>query len=92
MDDGIGFVGENYFYPQIFSHTTLFLPHIFYDENIFLYSPNIFRWTGLSCRIGGIVNDKENVAIASKEQQLLRDMLRVPDSKGLTVWSDKQAH
>ena len=38
------------------------------------------------------MNDKENVAIASKEQQLLRDMLHVPDSKGLTVWSDKEAH
>ena len=36
--------------------------------------------------VGGV---KTNVAIMSKEEEFLKDLLKVPDDRGLTQWSDK---
>ena len=101
LENEVGFMGFTYFHPQIFSYTTLFSPTVVHDKDklslsltlllslAYLLSLSLsfslFRWTGFRGRIGGILIDKENVAITSKEQQMLKDMLRVPDSKGLTV-------
>ena len=38
--------------------------------------------------VGGIEMDKQNVAIAAKEQSMLKDLMQVPDEQGLTVWGD----
>ena len=88
MVDCHNFDPQIFFPPQIF----LSLPTILQDHNIFCNSSTIFRRYNFCGSVGGIVNNKENIAIASKEQQMLKDMLRVPDSKGLTVWSDKETH
>ena len=48
-------------------------------------------YTGHHGNVGGIQMDKQNVAIAAKEQSMLEDLMRVPDERGLTVWSDREA-
>ena len=81
----------DYFNPRLFFGSKIFSPTILQSGNIF-FCENISRRYESFGSVGGIVNEKENIAIASKEQQLLKDMLRVPDAKVLTVWSDKEAH
>ena len=39
--------------------------------------------------VGDIEMDNQNVAIAAKEQSILKDLMWVPDEQGLTVWSER---
>ena len=42
-------------------------------------------------RIVGVTLEKTNVAIVSKDEQFLQDLLKVSDSKGMTQWSDRDS-
>ena len=81
--------GENIFGKYISDMLIKNMFHSFVTKTLPVVSETLMR-THISS-IGGINPDKNNIAIAAKENDLLCYLMKVPESRGLMTWSDKDS-